>query len=548
MTRINTGPAPDDALTRVETIIAMTPTDRQARRTAALAEMAELELYSRRSNAQNQQLEALENELLDFEVADRLINERKREALRSAAGTGRNAEPGDGHSALAGTGKRTRNGGPDPTVITRHRTAAFEGVTGRESYVGMPFDESLRRNDAALEMLSTRGVPQDGIDRLADLIAAPDRDELGEDLYPLAVAQRAHAAAQNLALADPTYERAFQKILRNPTSFVIDLTDDERHAVMRTRGFQRDLAGNGHDWQSQPMSYADGTVSNRAALSLSTASAGYMLPLFLDPSIILINAGAANPWRRWATIKQTTSNTWNGVNSAGVSANWLAENTIVTDNTPTVNQIQITPFKAAAWVYGSYEVLEDTDFANQLPVLLGDAKNRLEEAAFATGTGSGQPFGVVTRATATAIGGGTITAAGVYSLHQALAARYRVGRQAWFANVSGQDTMRQLPIFTSALTPMLQGDQMTPFGETCYESTTVDGTISTGGHKVLVYADANNYIVADRIGMSLIYEPLVKGTGGILPGGQGGWYAFWRVGADSTSMGTSPAIRNLTLT
>ena len=38
-------------------------------------------------------------------------------------------------------------------------------------------------------------------------------------------------------------------------------------------------------------------------------------------------------------------------------------------------------------------VLEDSDFSVQLPDLLADAKDRLEEAAFATGTGTGQPKG-----------------------------------------------------------------------------------------------------------------------------------------------------------
>src|SRR5262249_59641625 len=91
------------------------------------------------------------------------------------------------------------------------------------------------------------------------------------------------------------------------------------------------------------------------------------------PTIILTNASSANPWRRISNVKQTTSNTWNGVNSAGVNAAWLAEGTIVTDNSPTVANIVRTPAQAAAWVFGSYEVLEDTDFGQQLPALLADA-------------------------------------------------------------------------------------------------------------------------------------------------------------------------------
>src|SRR6185312_3878323 len=139
--------------------------------------------------------------------------------------------------------------------------------------------------------------------------------------------------------------------------------------------------------------------AQRAALSLTNANGGYLLPFVLDPTIILTNSGSANPWRRISNIKQTTSNTWNGVNSAGVTAAWLAEAGVAADATPTVGNIVVTPQKAAALVFGSYEMLEDTDFGQQLPRLLADAKDRLEEAAFATGSGSGQPQGVVNGAT-----------------------------------------------------------------------------------------------------------------------------------------------------
>jgi hypothetical protein len=41
----------------------------------------------------------------------------------------------------------------------------------------------------------------------------------------------------------------------------------------------------------------------------------------------------------------------------------------------------------------SFEEVADSDISAQVPALISDAFNRLEEAAFVTGTGSGQPFG-----------------------------------------------------------------------------------------------------------------------------------------------------------
>ena len=94
----------------------------------------------------------------------------------------------------------------------------------------------------------------------------------------------------------------------------------------------------------------------------------------LDPTIVLTSNGSTNPYRQLASVKQTTSNAWQGVNSAGVTAALLAEATAASDASPTIGQIQIFPQKFAAWVFGSFEELGDTNFGDQLPGLIGDAK------------------------------------------------------------------------------------------------------------------------------------------------------------------------------
>jgi len=282
-------------------------------------------------------------------------------------------------------------------------------------------------------------------------------------------------------------------------------------------------------------------TAQRTALSLTpSANGGFLLPFVLDPTIILTNASSANPWRRISNIKQTTSNTWNGVNSAGVNAAWLAEATIVTDNTPTVGNIVVTPGKAAAWVFGSYEVLEDTDFGQQLPSLLADAKDRLEEAAFATGSGSGQPQGVVNGATVVVTTGTTLVLAlaDIYAVQAALPPRFRNSpNAAWVANVAIINRIRQLDTAGSASfwTNLGKGQPETLLGAPIYESTTMSATLSVGSLEA-IFGDFSQYIIVDRVGVSMVYEPLVKGTGGILPAGQAGWFMFWRVGANLSTV------------
>jgi HK97 family phage major capsid protein len=278
--------------------------------------------------------------------------------------------------------------------------------------------------------------------------------------------------------------------------------------------------------------------AHRAALTLSSGSV--MLPFVLDPTIVLTNAGSANPWRRISNVKQTTSNTWNGVNSAGVNAAWLAEATITTDNTPSLAAITVTPQKAAAWVYGSYELLEDSDFGQQLPVLLADAKDRLEEAAFATGGGGTVPNGVVPGATTVVTTATTtvIALGDIYAVQAALPARFRnAPGAAWVANVAIINKIRQLDTAggSSFWTNLGKGQPETLLGAPIYESTTMTGSVATTS-LMAIFGDFGQFLIVDRVGVSVVYDPLIQGAGGILPTGQAGWFMFWRVGSQLTTV------------
>jgi HK97 family phage major capsid protein len=294
-----------------------------------------------------------------------------------------------------------------------------------------------------------------------------------------------------------------------------------------------------------------GGMSARAAMSLTAANGGYLVPFTLDPTIILTNAGSSNPYRQVANVKTTTTNDWNGVTSAGVTAEWTAEGVESADASPTVGQLKITPQKADAYLFGSFEVLSDSDFAQQLPELLADAKDRIEETAFAVGTGSGQPKGVIPAGTTLAAASGTAatgpTAADVYALQAALPARFRGPRaqNVWLANLNTINRLRNVPAFTGATTSIVNdsGPVPTMLGKPLLESTSVVGAFANG-NKVLAYVDAKQYFIVDRVGMSVIYDPIVLGANR-RPTGQGAWYAFWRVGAD---ISTATASRVLTLT
>jgi HK97 family phage major capsid protein len=276
----------------------------------------------------------------------------------------------------------------------------------------------------------------------------------------------------------------------------------------------------------------------RAAMSLTNDNGGYMVPFTLDPTIILTNAGIQDPLRQISTIKTITTDTWNGVTSAGVTAEWLAEGAEAADKSPTFGQPTITPQKAAAWVFGSYEVLADSGFANELGRLLADAKARLEGAAFATGNTAGQPYGVrtgVAAVTASIVTSTTVNAyavADVYRVSDALRPR-DAAQASWIANKRVFSLTRQFDTAGgSAFWANLgMGVPNQLLGQPIYEASTMTGTVTTSAN-ILLAGNFSEFYIVDRVGMSVLYEPMVKSTGSNRPTGQAGWFAFWRVGSD----------------
>lgn len=276
----------------------------------------------------------------------------------------------------------------------------------------------------------------------------------------------------------------------------------------------------------------------RASMSLTDANGGALVPFTLDPTIILTNAGIVDEIREISTTKQIATDDWNGVTSAGITANWTAEGAEAADNSPTFGQVKITPKRADAWVEGTYEVLADSGFAGEFGRLLADAKARHEGAAFATANvGATRPRGVVAAVAAVAgslvasATGGALALADVYAVKNALRARDK-RNATWLANENIYTLIRQFDTAGgSAFWADLGMDTPSKLlGKPTREASTMAGAVAAGA-LVLLAGDFRNYYIVDRIGMSVQYDPMLKGASG-RPNGKAGWFAFWRVGAD----------------
>ena len=277
------------------------------------------------------------------------------------------------------------------------------------------------------------------------------------------------------------------------------------------------------------------TNEEARALSLASASGGFAVPFDLDPTIIPTSNGVVNPVREISRVIQITGDEWRGVSSGAVVATYEAEATETTDNAPTLAQPTISTEKAQAFIPFSIEVGMDwPQLRAEMGRLLQDAKDTLEATKFLTGSGTNEPFGVITGATNTV----NATAAGVFDLEDlyrlvaALPPRYRP-RAAFMGNLAILQTIRRFDTVGSSAAiwvDSLQADNPAQLlGKPVYEASEMTA-VTTVGAKFLIYGDFSRFVIVDRIGLEIELIPHLMGANR-RPTGQRGLYAFWRNGS-----------------
>lgn len=312
------------------------------------------------------------------------------------------------------------------------------------------------------------------------------------------------------------------------------------------RAWSKMARSKGHAMTPEEMKAMD-AAENFRAMSLTDANGGYLVPFQLDPVVILTSNGSRNDIRSAARQVVATGDTWNGVSSAAVSWSWDAEGSEVSDDATTFAQPAISIYTARGFVPISIEALQDEQNVTQeVAKLLAQGKDDLEAVAFATGTGSGQPFGIVTALAGTsseinAAADDTFAIGDVYTIEGALPARYRKNAS-WLANNSIYNLIRRFDTSGGGGFWANLNDGRPPqlLGRDALEAEGMDGTVTTSGavsNFVLVYGDFSNYVIADRIGMTVELIPHLFHTANNRPSGQRGWFASARMGADSVNDG-----------
>ncbi len=312
-----------------------------------------------------------------------------------------------------------------------------------------------------------------------------------------------------LATSSPAYQRAFTKWLKHGDSAAASYTDDEQQALVRV-------------------------------MSLTTTEGGFMIPFQLDPTVIITSDGSFNEIRKIARTVIATGNQWNGVSAGETSWSFDAEAAEVSDDASTFAQPTVVIHKAQGFIPISIEAMADeANVTQEVGALLASGKDTLETTAFSTGTGSDQPFGIIVAVTGQATASSTSDAflvADLYTIYGQLPARYRQNGS-WLANNLTYTLIRQFDTGGGAnLWTQLSFDRPPQLiGRGAFESEGVDGTFGSGENYILCFGDFSNYVIADRIGMSVELIPHLFDTTTNRPSGSRGIYAYYRVGADSVN-------------
>lgn len=303
---------------------------------------------------------------------------------------------------------------------------------------------------------------------------------------------------------------------------------------------------NGRGWEMTPAEVAavreTQAFDEARGVSLTAANGGALIPAHLDPTVLLTNSGTQNPFRAISKVVPMMVNTWNGVTSAGVTMAWSTEGGDSSDVAPTFQSPSITCYKAHGTVPVTFEAFEDIQgLGGEVARLIQDGKDRLEATAFTSGTGSSQPFGIVTAIygesglRSTHATNSAFTAADLIAAQNALPARFQQNAS-WIGSLTYQNRVRAFGTDyygqTVTLDAPVSGNIL---GKNSYEVSDMSTALSTVTNTAFVYGDFSNFVIADRIGLAVEFVPQLFSTGNGLPNGRRGWYAHWRVGSDSVN-------------
>jgi HK97 family phage major capsid protein/HK97 family phage prohead protease len=368
-----------------------------------------------------------------------------------------------------------------------------------------PEDFSLRLRDDAKRAIDKA--------RFANVTSRTAAQERATELLDL------HSDSDDLAkriliTGSPVYERAFSKAMRDGSLMKLD---QEEYRAMTLGG-------------GSPVG----------------EQGGFAVPYQLDPTVILTNDGYVGSLRNVARVETITGKEWQGVTSAGISVSRdgspaageigrTTEAAEASDGSFELAQPTVKATRVQGFVPFTYEIDQDWGgLRSEITRMLNDAKDREEMESFTLGDGTNQqPLGFVEGGTAVAPSvAEAFNAAELYRLETLLAPRWRQNGT-FMANRAIYNLIRQIDTAGGAQLWERIGNglpsQLLGYAahENSYMDAVHDPAVTATSSKILAFGDFKQFLIVDRIGMSVELIPQVFGASG-RPTGQRGIYAIWR--------------------
>lgn len=322
-----------------------------------------------------------------------------------------------------------------------------------------------------------------------------------------------------VATSKPAYERAFMKGITGRSD---ELTEEERSALVEAR-----------------------------AQSLTTTEGGFGVPIIIDPTILITNGQSRNPLIAAARVEAITNDKWKGVSAAQAAWSMDASGTQVSDDSITFAQPAITTEKPQAFIPYDFEIgMDYPGFANQMGRVLSQGYTYLVAQQLAVGTGTTpQTTGIFVGAT-TAVDVGTdntLAATDVDAIYAATPEDFRAMGQ-WVMNVDVENEIRAFGsgTATSRFTVDQTADGITLLnGKPVILTDHAPAWTAADGQDVLVFGDMDNFVLAQRLGMTLSNIPFLMGANQ-RPTGQSGLYGYARFGSGVVVANAFRRLKNIT--
>jgi HK97 family phage major capsid protein len=392
-----------------------------------------------------------------------------------------------------------------PAFVRTHTEAEIFDLDDirKMSYSGDDFLEKVSDNAKRAIEKAKYGVK--------DTAAAQER---AEELLDTVDNANRELAKRMLLTGSSHYESGFTKLLRHGTDAFC--SNEERQALVR--------------------------AAQHLGVGGSDTGGGYAVPFQLDPTVMLTSAGVVNPIRELARVETIVGKEWQGVTSAGTSVSRGAEEAVAPPSNFTLGQPTLRTNRVQGYTVFSIEIdLSWNALRSEITRMLVDAKAQ-EENSFITGDGTGtNPGGVVGSADITS--GQEVVCAtedvfavgDLYATEEALDARWE-GNASWLAHKSVYNKIRQFPTddtgnITNVFAENLrEGNPRTLLDYPAYRSTAMNSfttAMATDNKVLMAFGDFKQFLIVDRIGMSVEMVPTVLDATTGRPTGQRGVYTYW---------------------